>query len=488
MPPLRICLVSAELTPFAKTGGLGDVTAALAGALAAKGHDVRVFVPFYATLDRREQPFLPVGFVQDVAMTLAHRSYRFSLQTTALPRSGLPLYFVDCPALFHRASLYTHDWDEPIRFAAFTRAALESCQRMGWSPQVLHVNDWHTALGPLALHSLYSWDRLFAATKTVLTIHNIGYQGVFPGDALEEIGLGFARDQLAREDREAGVVNFLRTGIRHADVLTTVSRTYAREIQTPEYGAGLDGILRWRADRLAGIVNGVDYGEWDPAHDLLIPQRYTADDLAGKERCKQELLHDLGMPYREGVPLAGIVSRLAPQKGFDLVFESLPGFLATRPLQLVVLASGDRHQEHRFWELQQRFPGQVCFWRGYSNELAHRIEAGADLFLMPSLYEPCGLNQMYSLRYGTVPIVRKTGGLADTVEPYEAYSGKGTGFVFEHYDPAGLSWALDYALQVYGDRERWRTLQRNGMRQDFSWDRQVGEYEALYRWVTGVAE
>jgi starch synthase len=485
MDPLAVCMVSAELTPFAKTGGLGDVVAALSAHLARQGHDVRVFVPLYAGLDRRGQSFVPVEFLRDIPVEIGPHRYQFSVQTTPLPGTTLPIYFIDCPALYDRPKLYTSDGDEAIRFLLLQRAALECCQRMGFAPDIVHANDWHTGLMPLLLRTRYSWDRLFHGTKTVLTIHNIGYQGVFGAGILADLGMADVAWLFHQEALAAGRINFLETGLLYADVLTTVSRTYAREIQTPEYGSGLDGLLRARADRLVGIVNGIDDEEWNPATDPLLPAHFHLDDLAGKATCKQHLLRALGLPHREGVPVFGIVSRLTGQKGFDLLFDALPPLLAHRAMQLTVLGSGEPKLEAWFAWLQSAFPGQVCFFRGYSNELAHLIEAGADAFLMPSRYEPCGLNQMYSLRYGTVPLVRKTGGLADTVELYDPASGRGTGIVFDHYTPQGVGWAIETALALYAEPHHWRQMQRNGMSQDFSWRVQGEEYVRLYRQLRG---
>jgi starch synthase len=351
---------------------------------------------------------------------------------------------------------------------------------MGWAPDVVHCNDWHTALVPLYLLTVYAWDRLFARTKTLLTIHNVGYQGTFGADVAAAVDLGPFRDRLHQEDLAAGKVSFLKTGILYADALSTVSETHAREMQSPEHGMGMDALLRARRRSFVGIVNGIDAEEWDPAHDARIPFRYTASDLSGKARNKEHLLGSFGLPQDPGTPLIAIVSRLTGQKGFGLLMETLPRFLAEREVRLVVLGTGERRFEEFFGDLERRFPSKARFRGGYSEEAAHRFEAGADLFLMPSLYEPCGLNQMYSQRYGTLPIVRRTGGLADTVVPWNPATGEGTGFVFDHYAPDALRWALDLALAAWRDRPSWNRLLQNAMAADWSWDRQVAKYEALY--------
>jgi starch synthase len=314
-----------------------------------------------------------------------------------------------------------------------------------------------------------------------LTIHNIGYQGVFSEAVLPGLNLGGERHLLDANDLSHGIVNFLRTGLKWADALATVSRTYAKEIQTPELGMGLDEVLRRRGKVLTGIVNGVDYGDWDPATDPLISANYTATDLSGKAEVKRDLLADFGLSGDERVPLLGIVSRMTGQKGFDLLPEALGALFPQRSFQLVVLGSGERELESFFQRLRDAHPDRVAVFRGHDNVLAHRIEAAADMFLMPSRYEPCGLNQMYSLKYGTVPIVRRTGGLADTVEPFDPATGTGTGFLFDAFTPAALYEAMTAALTLFEDRGSWTTLMRNGMARDYSWERQGPEYEALYR-------
>ncbi len=483
MATLKICLVSSEATPYAKTGGLADVVGALTAFLGRAGHDVRLFLPFYKQIKPEGRQLVAVDFLRDVPLTLGGRLVRFSVYTDLAPGDGAQRYLIHCPLFFHRASLYTNDGDEHLRFAFLTRAVLECCQRMGWGPDVMHANDWHTGLLPLYLQQHYSWDRLFARTRTLLSIHNIGYQGAFGADTLGSLDLASCSHRLYQEDLQAGRINFLKTGILYADLLSTVSRTYAREIQTAEYGMGLEALLRARADHLAGIVNGVDYADWNPETDALLPHHFSAGDLAGKLENKRHLLASLGLPFDAAAPVFGIVSRLTYQKGLDLCFEPLPEMLAWRNVRLVVLGTGEAKYEGFFAQLQQAFPEKVCYYRGYSEELAHWIEAGSDVFIMPSRYEPCGLNQMYSLRYGTVPIVRKTGGLADTVELWNPETGAGTGFVFNHFTADGLRWALAVALDTWRNREAWTRLMVNGMRQDFSWEVQGPKYVDLYRWL-----
>ncbi|MCG8458861.1 MAG: glycogen synthase GlgA [Holophagales bacterium] len=478
----NVCFVAAEVAPFAKTGGLADVSAALPTHLKQAGHDVRVFMPLYSKIRFEESP-APVDFLHHVPIPLGDQVLHFSVFTTPLPGTEVDVYFIGCPPLYDREGIYTGDWDDHLRFAFLSHAALRCCQHMGWAPDVVHANDWHAALLPLYLRTCYAWDRrLFSRTRSVLTIHNIAYQGRFPASVVGNLGLDPWRYELHQDHLREGYVSFLETGVLHADVVSTVSRTYAQEIQTPAFGNGLDGLLRQRSASVVGIVNGVDYSVWSPEHDPYIPARYGPDDVAeGKAECKRFLLEQLELPPAPSAPVLGIVSRLTSQKGFEITFEALTQALRFLDLRLTVLGSGERSVEERFQWLHRTFPEKVCFYRGYNEELAHLIEAGADIFLMPSLFEPCGLNQMYSLRYGTVPIVRRTGGLADTVQLFDPATGDGTGVVFDSFDSKGFAWALRTALDLYRDTETWRRLRANAMAQDFSWERQGARYEALYR-------
>jgi starch synthase len=478
--PLNVCLIASEVAPLSKTGGLADVSGALTKYLHSAGHDVRLFTPLYSTIDRSKLDLRAVEFLQDVSLELGPHRYRYSVLAGHLPGSTATVYLIDCPVLYSRDSIYTTDVDEHLRFLAFTRAAFECCQRMSWSPAIVHCNDWHTAFGPLYLKTIYEWDRLFATTKSVLTIHNIGYQGTFGAHLAADIGLGDKSFMLHQDELRAGRVNPLKHGIMYADAITTVSPTHAREIATDEYGMGLQTDLRARSSALSGILNGVDYDEWDPRHDRLLSRHYSPQDMAGKAALKQEIISRLNLKAGPDTPIFGIVSRMAGQKGHDLLFDSLPTLLEWRDFAFVVLGSGEAKYEEFFEKLQRDYPGRVSFTRGYNNELSHLIEAASDMFVMPSLYEPCGLNQMYSLRYGTVPIVRKTGGLADSVVPYDPSSGQGTGVVFENFDPEALEWALNAALDLYAQPAHWARMVRNGMAQDFSWQRQGALYVRLY--------
>ena len=481
-----ICLLASEVEPLSKTGGLGDVAGALTRYLHGAGHDVRLFSPAYDSIDRAACGAEPVAGLAHVPLTVGARRYVFSVLRAKLPQ-GAFAYLIDCPALYARGAIYTSDPDEHVRFLVLTRAALTACQLLRFAPQIVHCNDWHTAFAPLYLRTLYAAEPLFARARTVLTIHNIGYQGIFPTARVADLELApRARRLLYQPELIAGRINALRHGILYADTITTVSPTHAREICTDEYGMGLQDSLRARAaqGQVSGILNGVDYEEWDPRRDRYLPLHYDADTLDVKMQLKREFLAHRALAAAPTAPLAGIVSRLAVQKGIDLMFDALPRVLSARPWSFAVLGSGERRYEQFFADLERRFSGRVSYHRGYDDELAHWIEAASDLFLMPSRYEPCGLNQMYSLRYGTVPVVRRTGGLADSVEQYDPASGRGTGVVFNDFDPPALEWALNTALDLYAQPEHWTRMVRNGMRCDFSWQHQGAHYLELYRRLT----
>jgi starch synthase len=481
---LKICLVTAELAPFAKTGGLADVSGALSAYLHDEGHDVRVLMPLYSTLKSEGLVIQPVPGLQNLTVDIGPWEVEYSIDCATLD-NGMPLFLLRCPALYQRDSLYTQNDDEHLRFTLLARAAFEMCQRMQFAPDIMHCHDWHAGLVPLYLRTVYAWDKLFSNTKSALTIHNIGYQGVFSADIIGDLNLPGYEHMLHQDDLNSGRINFLKTGLLYADLLTTVSPTYAREIQGAEYGMGLDDILRKRDDALIGILNGVDDHEWNPETDPLIPKNFSARDLSGKKVCKKALQKELGLNGTAAQPLLGIVSRLVGQKGLDLLEGVLPKMLQQRDFSLAVLGTGEVHYERFFHWLHKRAPGQVSFYRGYSNTLAHWIEAGSDMFLMPSRYEPCGLNQMYSLKYGTVPIVRETGGLADSVQPINPADGSGTGILFRHYDETGLEWAVNTALNLYEDKALWTRVMRNGMALDFSWQQQGAQYVTIFRSLAG---
>ena len=487
MAPLKVCIVSSEIMPFAKTGGLADVAGALVREFAQLGHDIRAFMPLYAIVRRAHPKMQSVLGLQNIGVTLGSRVYAFSVCTANVPGTGIAMYFIDCPELFDRPSIYTMDPDEHRRFLLFTRAVIESCLRMGFAPDVFHCHDWHTGLLPLFLKTIYAPVPLFARSRSVMTIHNIGYQGVIPRAFIGDLGLGGSETQLDAADLELGVINSLKTGIKFADTVTTVSPTYAREITETTLGMGMEATLLARKDRVVGILNGVDYHEWDPRHDVHLTAHFSLQELSGKTINKQQLLAASRLGSATTVPLVGMVTRLASQKGIDLLFDALPQILDSRTVAVVVLGSGDERYASFFESLARRYPGRAAFHGGHDESLAHLIEAGSDMFLMPSQYEPCGLNQMYSLRYGTIPVVRRTGGLADSVRHYDPATGVGTGCVFNDYDAPAVLWALNTALDWFDKPVSWRRLIDNAMLEDFSWGRQINKYVELFRETVALA-
>jgi len=481
MAALKLCILSSEIVPYAKTGGLADVAGALVRNLGAIGHTVRAFMPLYSAVRSNHPSLQPVRGAQRVALSIGDTEYWFSLLSANYPDSDVPMYFIDCPALFDRGGLYTTDPDEHRRFLLFTRATLESCRRIGFGPDIFHCHDWHTAFLPLYLKTQYRTDALLARAKSLMTIHNIGYQGVIPATAAADLGLGAAWSMLDQGDIARGAINPLKTGVKYADGVSTVSPTYAREICDTALGMGLQATLRERKDRVAGILNGVDYQEWDPRHDPHLSAHFSPRDLRGKLINKEMLIATLQLKISTAQPLIGMVTRLAEQKGIDLLFEPLPALLQARDFGLAVLGSGDAQYEDFFEGLARRFPDRVSYRSGFDEPLAHLIEAGSDIFLMPSRYEPCGLNQMYSLRYGTIPVVRNTGGLADSVQHFDPSTGRGTGCIFNDYDAPAVHWAVNTVLDWHADPRCWLPLMQNAMAKDFSWTRQIREYESLYR-------
>ncbi len=477
---MRVVFAASECVPFAKTGGLADVVGALPRELVRLGHQVSVFLPLYTQVRShlRAEPAYAVR-----SLTIPFRYYnRFAGIVDGGLREGVRHYFVDCPELFQRPQLYGPPGsgypDNAERFALFCRAVLEASKQLG-VPDVFHLHDWQAALIPVYLRTVYAADPVLSRAATVLTIHNAAYQGAFPPKTTEE--LLFPWDVFTMDKVEHfNDFNFLKGGIVFSDKITTVSRKYAQEIQTPEFGEGLDGTLLGRAADLRGILNGVDYTEWNPATDGHLVARYGPENLDGKRACRADLLRAFGLGHLpQTTPVIGIVSRFAPQKGFDIVAQIAPQ-IASRDLAVVALGTGEPRWERFFRNWAQTSPGNVAVQVRYDNALAHKIEAGADLFLMPSRYEPCGLSQIYSLKYGTVPIVRATGGLDDTIEEWDLGQGTGTGFKFEGYDPKDLLAEIDRALEAFTDREKWERLMRNGMAQDHSWQGPALEYGAVY--------
>lgn len=474
---MDIVFAASECAPWAKTGGLADVVAALPKALAAMGHRVRVFLPYYRQV-AKAMPECPVVLP---SLTIPFPSYnRFPRVLDGGIHDGVQLYLIDAPELFDRESLYGTSsgdyWDNAERFGLFSRAVIEATKILG-VPEVFHVHDWQAAMLAVLLRSTYFFDPVLRAVPVVLTIHNAGYQGWFPPRTTELLLLPwdmFTFEKLEQND----TFNFLKGGIVYADAITTVSRKYAEEIQTAEFGNGLQDLLRRRSADLTGILNGVDYDEWNPAHDPHIAAHFTPDDLSGKAECRRDLLHAFGLDsVGDETAVLGVVSRFATQKGFDFLVEIMDR-LVQKDIVLLVLGNGEEYYERLLSETAARYPQKVRVQIKYDNVIAHKIEAGADIFLMPSRYEPCGLNQIYSLKYGTVPVVRATGGLEDTID--EQHAGKGNGFKFWGYSAGAFLDAIERALATFANKAEWTEIMQRGMAQHFDWSRSAAEYVGVY--------
>lgn len=475
---LRILIVAAEMTPFVKTGGVADVIGALPKALVAAGHDVRVVIPRYGWID--EAQFGLSVFAQQVSVPTNDDADTATIYATTV--YTVPVWFVDYPAFFDRDGVSMYD-DDDHRFIFFCRAALESCRHAAWQPDVIHCHDWHTAIIPNWLRTTLAGDVFFAQTASLLTIHNLAFQGVFGHRVLEIAGVP-ALDFAVNESTDArNSVALLERGIYYADMINTVSPSYANEILDPAAGAGLDAMLRSRYDRLYGVLNGIDGELYNPATDTAIESTYTHDDMTGKALCKAALQRELGLAEQTDTPLLSVVSRLTSLKGYDLVDELIEPLVLRHGVQIVVMGTGQQRFHARLNELRARYPHQIAFRLTFDESLAHRIIAGADCFLMPSRVEPCGTGQMIAMRYGTVPVVRATGGLRDTVLNYHAQSNSGTGFVFEDASASALRDAIERALAVYtnGDASQWRMLMMRGMMSDFTWQVAAQRYVDLYR-------
>src|SRR4026209_2474391 len=483
---LRVLMVASAAAPFAKTGGLADVAGALPRALAALGHDVRVLLPKYRGAEAPAPQTRVVA--PNIPVPLGERVAEGSLIEGRGP-SGVPVYLLEHEHYYDRESLYgTADgdyWDNCERFVFFCRAALESLSRLAagssgvrWQPQVIHANDWQTGLLPVYLRTLYRDHPVVGNLASLFTIHNLAYQGVFWHYDMPMTGLGWALFTPAGIEFY-GKLNFLKGALVFSDLLTTVSRTYAREIRTAEFGNGLEGVLEDRSHDLHGVINGIDYDVWNPQKDAAIAHPYSGDDPEPKAICREAVRRELGLDDAAG-PIIGVVPRLAQQKGMDLLLQALPGVLA-EGAQLVVLGSGETLLEEGFREAAVAHPGQIAARIGFDDELSRRIYAGSDAFLMPSRYEPCGLGQLMALRYGSAPIVRRTGGLADTVTEFDPARRSGTGFVFDAFTPDALLTAVHRAASTYRQPSPWKALIRNAMAEDFSRDASAREYVTLYR-------
>jgi len=480
---LNILMTASEAVPFAKEGGLADVVGALPKFLKALGHDVRVVMPRYYKVDRDKFQLRPLPGTLVVPMGIIGDMYCGVLEGK-LPGSEVPVYFLEHEEFYGRATLYETDnrgyIDNDNRFVFLSRAGLELCKMIQFNPDVVHAHDWHTAAVPVLLNTMYRQDPHLREAASVLTIHNMQHQGNFYEGLMDVLGIGWEHFTYLELEMD-NQVNLLKGGIYHATLLNTVSEGYAREMQTPEYGWGLEGVVRERSGALSGILNGVDYDEWNPETDALLPATYSASDLSGKKVCKWELQRTLGLPERDDVPLIGLVSRLVKQKGIDTLAEALPRLLEL-DLQIVLLGAGEPWAHFYFGGMAAHHPERFACRIGYDNALAHRIEAGVDFFLMPSAFEPCGLNQMYSLRYGTIPIVRATGGLDDSVHNLDAANRTGTGFKFWNLNAGALFDTVGWAVHTwYHDPGMIDILRQNGMAERFTWEEAAEKYDRLYR-------
>jgi starch synthase len=484
--PLNIVMLAAEAAPYAKVGGLADVVGALPKALAQLGAKPVVIIPAYRSIDLRHHQIVSCAEVPWLDIPMGAIQERAEIFQTRIHGSDVDVYLIGSQKYFDRGGIY----DDPAtlegyadnmeRFVFLMKSGLELLTKLRLSVDIIHCHDSHTALIPGMLKVNHRDDPMFSRTGTLLTLHNLAHQGLFPRESLAYAGIDPKYLYPGSPFEYWGQVNFMKAGIEFADKVNTVSRTYSVEIRTdPEFGMGLEGVLKSREDDLSGIVNGIDYDEWDPERDPLIPAQFSTRDLSGKAKCKEQLLGYFGLPRSRGrVPLMGIVSRLADQKGFDLIAEAVEEITAL-DLRLVILGTGQKKYHDLFTQIASQFPGKVGVRLAFDNALAHQIEAGCDLFLMPSKFEPCGLNQLYSLRYGTIPIVRATGGLADTVRDYD--QGEGTGFSFPGYTSREMMVAIKRALTIYAEPKRWQTLILRAMSQDWSWNRSAAEYMKLYR-------
>lgn len=476
---MKICFVSGESDPFVKTGGLADVSGSLPAALEKSGCEVTLFVPYYDLIDSRKFGIKPVDDIKDIEVKIGNISVLFSLFTAKLPDTSVDAFFVYCPEYFHRKKVYTNDADEDERFILFQNAVLVSLMKLNRAPDIIHCNDWQTGIIPAYLKKNYN-NEFFKNTVSVFSIHNIAYQGLFEKSSFLKTNLPADDFQPMGPYELYEKFCFLKAGISFSEIVTTVSPTYAEEIRTEEFGCGLEGVLLSRKKDLYGIINGINNKLWNPALDKLIFRNYNFKSFGEKIRNKKELLRNLKLEFSENTPLLGIVSRFAWQKGFEL-FEPIIDKLAEKNLQIIALGEGEEKYEKYFRSISDKYPGKIKSFIEYNNELAHKITAASDIFLMPSKYEPCGLNQIYSLQYGTVPVVRKTGGLADTVKDADENPETGNGFTFSGFDSNQFYNAIERALSCFKDKSRWLKIVDRGMKEDFSWNNSASKYIEIYK-------
>lgn len=486
MNQYKIWYVASEVSPFAKTGGLGDVTGAFPKKLKAKNHEVRVIMPKYKTINERKYILREVIRLKDIPVTINGETKTINVKSAFLPDSKVQIYFVEIPEFFDRKGLYTDqntgkDFDDNAqRYAYFCKGALETLKILSWRPDIIHCNDWQTALVPIYLNSIYKEDEFLQGIKTVFTSHNFAYQGIFDKSTIKKIDVdllnGENNDMLLHNDR----LNLIKGAINYSDWITTVSKSYAGEISTnKEFGYGLESLLQAKKDHFCGVINGVDYSVWSPDVDRYLPFKYSGENIQGKEQNKQALLTRVNLPYKENVPVLGMISRVVEQKGYKLLLDALDG-LIDQEFQLVILGTGDKELEKGLNKYEKKHPQKISINTVFDETLAHMIEAGSDMFLMPSAFEPCGMNQLYSLKYGTLPIVFKTGGLADTITEIDLEENSGNGIVFVKFSAKEFVKAVKRGLRYYKKKEIWAELRLRIMNDDFSWEKPTDEYLEIY--------
>ncbi len=487
MNQYKIWYVASEVSPFAKTGGLGDVTGAFPKSLKAKNHEVRVIMPKYKTINERKYVLREVIRLKDIPVTINGETKTINVKSAFLPDSKVQIYFVEIPEFFGRPGLYTDQntgkdyTDNAQRFAYFCRGVLETLKILSWRPDIIHCNDWQTALVPIYLKSLFNEDEFLQGIKTVFTVHNFAYQGVFDKSVSKQVDIDPLGDELIHNDQ----LNLMKGAIHYSDWITTVSKSYADEISSKkEFGYGLESQLQKKQDHFTGIINGVDYSVWSPEVDKYIPFKFSAEDLDGKDKNKQALLTRVNLPYQENIPVIGMISRLVEQKGYKLLLDAMED-LIDQDFQLVILGTGDPELEKALLKYEKKHSKKISINTAFDETLAHMIEAGSDMFLMPSAFEPCGMNQLYSLKYGTLPVVFNTGGLADTITEVDFEENTGNGIVFEKFTGKELVKAIKRGLRYYKKKETWAELRIRLMSNDFSWEKPTEEYQEIYDTVLG---
>lgn len=486
MDQFKVWYLASEVSPFAKTGGLGDVTGAFPKALKSNNQEIRVIMPKYKSINERKYILREVIRLKDIPVTINNSTRTINVKSAFLPDSKVQIYFVEIPEYFGRSGLYTDSStgkdfpDNAERYAFFCKGALETLKILSWRPDIIHCNDWQSALVPYYLHTVYKNNEFFRGIKTIFTIHNFSYQGIFNKNVAPKLEIQPEDIDENGPFENYGQLNLLKGAIFYSDKITTVSKTYAHEISTKnEFGYGLETVLQKKSNSFLGILNGVDYSVWSPSSDKQIPYKYTEEDLNGKSLNKQALLTRVNLKYQEDTPVIGMISRIVEQKGFSLLLDALDQLMELN-LQLIILGTGDKKIEKQILRFQKKYADRISLNQTFDDTLAHMIEAGSDIFLMPSAYEPCGMNQMYSLKYGTIPIVHKVGGLSETIEEYNPDTKTGNGFVFEKFTAKDMIRAVKKALRVYKKKDMWNELQRSGMQVDYSWDRSAKEYLNLY--------